>query len=415
VEPKNPEWTSAANGFSHDNSQAIYTSRELVTQFLPFTNGQDPSEPYLQMEGAVVHYDSQYGKLLRVHADGLYYRDLRRASRKLSEIGLDWEGPDFKESPPLPLDKVELSEELANIQGYSQWMDYLDDTALRDAQLHANDGHFAFQAAMVYVERCEYEQALALLQRSSELLPQALTPIQWQAYVFALMRRWPEAVAAATRFINATGDPDLLLQRAEWYLEMKEPKMALEDADEVIEQNKLPIDRAQAIKLLAYKQLGDVENVRATEGDIALNRSTDLTYSRLIRPMVMTELPLRHTRLAAVYASQIVDSTNPNYGSVLGWSSLREGDFEKALNTMKVTMQQQEYPAGSPDFARALALQVICHANLGDLELAQELLTQLKALRPASCTGEWIARAREIRLLTAEANSIVEQKSVATP
>ncbi len=400
---------SVVSGFSRDGTQTICTAKEVTTQLRSSVNG----DTYLQMEAGVLHYDSQHGTLLCMQADGLYFRDLRKAAEQLSQFGLKWEGPAFKERQPLGLQGVELSLELAGLKDYSQWMDYLDEQALNEASLHPVDGHALFQAAMVYIERCEYDRALALLERCSQLLPNAITPFQWQAYVLAAQQRWPEAIDAATHFIDACNDVEMRLHRAAWYLEVDQPNLAIEDAEQVIAQNLYLPRRARAIKLLAYEQLADVDNARKVQEEISTDRPTDKKYAESFEPMVNAELILRHSRLAACYARQILDPTNPEFATALAWSSLRNGEYESALKWIESTDEDGQTQVNSPALARALAMKVMCHAKLGNLELAQQQFAQLRLLQPVSCTGEWFTQAREIRLLTAEASRMLEQAGAA--
>jgi tetratricopeptide (TPR) repeat protein/tRNA A-37 threonylcarbamoyl transferase component Bud32 len=400
--------TASASGFSQDGSQLILTRKDEVSEL----RRSPDSEPYLQMEGRVLHYDSRHGTILCSQADGLYFRNLREAASQLSQFGLNWEGPEFEERPPSGLQGVELSLELARLQDYTQWMDYLDERALDEASLHPEDGHAQFQAAMVHVERCEYDRAFSLLQRSSEILPNAITPFQWQAYVLAAQQRWPEAIEAATRFIDACNDPEMRLQRAAWYLEVNQPQRAIEEADQIIAQNPNYYFslRSRAIKLLAYEQLGDAENAQQMQAAISTDRLTDQGYIDKIDPMVTAEISLRHSRLAACYVSQILAPNNPDYASTMAWSKLRQGDYDAALRLCPGDTSKAVEDA--PEFARWLALQVICNANLGKLQVASKQMAQLHLLQPTSCTEEWFSQAREVRLLIAEANKVLEQKSV---
>jgi len=397
---------ATASGFSHDSSQVIYRGPNLNTLLMPTVGGN----AYLEMEGGIIYYDSHYGRVLKVNEDGLLYRDLRKAVRQLDELGLEWEGPAFAETPSSQLQKVELSPELAGLKGYSQWMDYLDEQALNDAELHSDDGHLLFQAARVEIERCNYVEALALLERCSHLLPDALTPIQWQAYVLAELQRWPDAIAAATRFIDATDDVELRLQRAAWCLEVGLPHQAIEDAKAVIENNHFLTRRAQAIKLLAYRQLGDFDAIPTIQAEIEKNRPHDRRYAEAVDAMTIAEISLRHSRLAEVYAEQLLELNNPEYRVPLAWMNIRRGDFETALALIEHSDAQPTVPDDSPDFACSVALKVICHSNLGNWQKAGEQAVMLDSLKPASCTGAWNTQARRTRLIIAEANKVFELK-----
>lgn len=246
--------------------------------------------------------------------------------------------------------------------GYSQWMDYLDEQALNDAELHSDDAHLLFQAARVEIERGNYVEALALLERCSHLLPDALTPSQWQAYAFAELQRWPDAIDAATRFIYATDDVELRLQRAAWCLEVGLPHQAIEDAKAVIENNHFLTRRAQAIKLLAYRQLGDFDAIPTLQAEIEKNRPHDRRYAEAVDAMTTAEISLRHSRLAEVYAEQLLESNNPEYRVPLAWMNIRRGDFETALALIEHSDAQPSVPDDSPDFADSVD---VCQSVLG--------------------------------------------------
>jgi serine/threonine protein kinase/tetratricopeptide (TPR) repeat protein len=391
---------TTASRFSNDGSQLIFDSKdqrsELRTSF--------DQDEYLKMEGRVLHYDSRHGVMLCLQDDGLYFRNLRLSAEQLNRIGLNWKGPTFEEMKPLGLHSVELSPELANLKGYSQWMDYLDEQALNEAAIRLDDGHAQFMAAMVYIERCEYEQALALLRRSNQLLPSALTPFQWQAYVLAAQKRWQEAIEAATRFIDATNDGEMRLHRAAWYLDVDQPHQAISDADQVIAENPnyyFP-RRARAIKLLAYEQLGDVTNANKVQDEISRDRPNDDSYASSLEPMVTAEISLRHTRLAACYSRQILAPTSPEFAISLAWSSVRNGEYEAALQILDAASEARQTPLDDPDRAHVLAIRAMCSAHLGNLDLANEYFAKLTAMLPERITAEWYSHSREIRILTAE-------------
>jgi serine/threonine protein kinase/tetratricopeptide (TPR) repeat protein/WD40 repeat protein len=396
---------ATANGFSHDSSQAIYNAGNSSSLLLRNFSG----DVYLQMEGEIVYYDSHFGRLLMVDGYGLHFRDLRNATGQLDQLGIRWEGPAFSESPPSRLQRVELSPELAGLKGYSQWMDYLDERALLDAQLYADDGHSLFQAARVEIERGNYVEALELLERCSQLLPDALTPIQWKAYVLAELQRWDEAIASASRFIDVAEDVELRLHRAAWCLEVDLPHQSLEDAELVLKQNESLLRRAQSIQVLAYQQLGDASGVQAVQAEISKNQISDVRYAEAVERMTISEISLRHVRLAEFYGKQLVESSDAQYRVPRAWLNLRRGNFEDALALIDPPSGQPPADPDSPEFANSVALKVICHAKLGNWEIAHEHARLLPSLQPVNCTGNWHTQARRTRLLLAEATKIVQQ------
>jgi tetratricopeptide (TPR) repeat protein len=190
------------------------------------------------------------------------------------------------------------------------------------------------------------------------------------------------------------------------------PEQAITEAEAVIDKNRLLTRRAQAIKLLAYRQRGDLDTIPTIQAEIENNRPHDRKYAEAVDSMTTTEISLRHSRLAEVYAEQLLEPNNPQYQIPLAWMNMRRGDFETALALIDPSSEQQPIPVDSPDFACYLALKVICHANLGNWEKADEQAIMLESLQPMSCTGAWSGQARRTRLMIAEATKVFRQKQM---
>lgn len=399
----------SAMAYSKDGSQLISKRRDYTSQLRNAVTG----EIHLQSEADIVYYDSQHGVLLCSASDGLYFRDLKSASQQLVVFGINWNGPVYEQRKPLEIQNVVLAPKLAKLQSYDAWMDYLNEQTLQRAELEREDGHRQFEAAMVQIERCQFEDALSLLNQCHQRLPQATTPLQWQAYVLAALERWDEAILYATKFIEATDDTEMRLSRAEWNLKLGQIPQAIEDAEVVGQQNVLLKRRALAIKLLAYEHLGDASMASKIQELIEEHRPPDKKYADTVGALVSAEISIRLSQIAKVYARQIREPENPEYVVSLAWMHVRNGEFSQALNLIAASefdesKQERFGQSELPEYASVLALRVICHAKLANHALAQPCLEELRRLQPTSCDGDWFMYARETRMLIAEAERVMK-------
>ncbi len=86
--------------------------------------------------------------------------------------------------------------------------DYVDEQAVQRAVLVPDDACAVFSAAIVHIERHEYEHALSLLNHAAELLPNSLTVRQWRAYLLAVRQDYSRAIEDADWVLAQFDVPD---------------------------------------------------------------------------------------------------------------------------------------------------------------------------------------------------------------
>ena len=179
------------------------------------------------------------GTLVLCFARGTYQLfDLRRIRAELTRLGLDWDAPPL---PPAATArrpwKVVAAPELQSITTADALLELVDRRALQRARRDPQDGDAAFSAAMVAIENDDLTQAVELLSRSCDVLPDAITPRQWRAYAQAERRDFVAAIEDADWVLQRIDEADFRLLRAEWLFHAERFAAAVEDCTHVIGTN----------------------------------------------------------------------------------------------------------------------------------------------------------------------------------
>ncbi len=121
--------------------------------------------------------------------------------------------------------------------------------------------------------------------------------------MLAVVERWDEAIAEATAVIERTHEPELRLLRAEWNLNAGHPERMLADIEAAFASNELLKRRCNAMKVLAYRALGDKVNEAQALTAFQEDLPDEQWLNEAVFPMVAEDISLRHPRLAAFITS----------------------------------------------------------------------------------------------------------------
>ena len=390
--------------FSSDGKHIIYHSKEGKSQFVELATGKI----YLQQEGWVLYYESLLGKLIMDNDEGLFIRHLDMAAKNLERVGLEWTGPKFQAQPSSTLKSVELAADLQGLHTFTEWMDEVDRRALGYAKAHPTDGQAAFRAAQVFMAQFRYEEALSELERCASLMPTARTPHQWRCYVLAAQGKYEEALQQSSRILERTDDPDLRLLRASWFLEAGQPQLAIPETEAAETARPLLGRRCKAMRILAYRAMGDTEAASAQHEQYKENLPIARQLCSATWPLVERDISLRNTRLANFYLEHFEKTSDPQDAADVtlckAFIKLRLGENVEAAELASSFTQDHD----TVNYCDGLAIAAIAHARLGNRDKATELLAQVTELFPIIDSENWYGNALTLRILIAEARQILQ-------
>lgn len=349
---------------------------------------------------------------------GFVLMDLRRIRTKLAEMGLDWDAPAYADNnhadqPSSRIESAQLDPELQRIETADQLAGLVDQHALEQAtaaiepadaspQKHPD---LLFAGAKVAIDRCEYALALELLNQTCQLLPEAITPRQWRAYLLAEMRLFERAIDDANWVLERIDEPDFRLHRAEWNYRAGHFEAAIADCSDVIEQNKKWKPYAYGQRAACHEAMGEANQAAIDQAKFLELTSVDLsTLNMAARPMSGCDISLRHPTIALRLVRKIQSLSverNEEIEHTIGCVLCRNDLFNESAKWL------EEYLSTGKGVLDGLDLAVLAMAyhRLGQVEKARETFDRAEAWQPTMPLD--FTQRRLLKILRAEMKKYV--------
>lgn len=303
-------------------------------------------------------------RLLQFTQAGVLLVNLRKVRAGIVDMGLAWDGPDW-DSPQLqPLDSMDVPAEMAGLDSARKLFEFIDEQALKRAEVLPADGATMFAAAMVAIRRREFESAAEKLLSVCQLMPVSLTARQWKAYTLAELDCYQDAISDADWVLSRLDDSQLRLQRAEWLWRKCEFQRAIEDCSQVIDQASPLAGRAYGIRWKCYEALG---NLAAATADRQLFvdglRRDGKALNMLAYPMLGADISLRQPLLAGLITDQLSGMQNtfsPELRHTIALGFYRTGRYAECLEWLLHDMENE----ASAYHPSSLCLSAMCQVRL---------------------------------------------------
>lgn len=308
---------------------------------------------------------------------GLVLLDLVQLRSKLTELGLDWEAPALHRSAsPSPILSAEVARELDSVKSIDDLAELVDSRAFVNADQAPENADLQFSAGMAAIQKYQWDLALLYLDRTCELLPNAITARQWRAYLLAAMSDYQRAIEDADWVINKNLDEapieaDFRLLRAEWLYCDRRYEAAIADCTRVIETKSNWTNPAYALRAACYAAMNQTELaenddksfLELTQFDVAsLDMLADPSSGRdisLRRPIIALKAVRKIQSLNVVLTESVehvvgrVLYRNKLYQEAAEWIerclSRGKGEFDgHDLYVLAMSLQEM----GQPDRAR---------------------------------------------------------------
>jgi len=309
--------------------------------------------------------------------------DLKLIRQGVLDLGIPWTGPDYANCvEPVPVDTAKFVDEMTNIDNASDLFRVMDRHCEERARQNPEDGHVAYSAAMVSIDRRNFPEALERLDRSCRLLPKAITPRQWRAYLLAEMRRWPEAIADAAWVLKRINDTRFRLLRAEWLVRNSEFEHSIEECTAIIENAQGFVTLAHGLRHLNHVALGHIAQAKEDRDYFFKNTSDDAdSISDSAYCMVGSDISLRQPTLARLYIEKLESlqtDFKPNLRDTIGMVFFRNDDYLKAINYLSPNLGDSTNDL----YAYALSVITMCNAKLNNHDAAKLHLKKLEVWQP---------------------------------
>jgi tetratricopeptide (TPR) repeat protein len=347
---------------------------------------------------------------------GVLLMDLRRIRTKLAEMGLDWDAPAYAddnhaEQPSSRIDSAQLAPELQRVETAAQLADLVDQRALEEAMAEPSGASaqkhpdLLFAGAKVAIDRCKYDLALELLNQTCELLPEAITPRQWRAYLLAEMRLFERAIDDANWILERIEEPDFRLLRAEWNYRAGHFEAAIADCSNVIEQNNKLKSYAYGHRAACYEAMGEAEQAAIDQAKFLELTSVDAsTLNMAAGPMSGCDISLRHPTIALRVVRKIQSlgvELNEEIEHSIGCVLYRNDLFDESAKWLEEHLATGK---GELDGFDLVVLAMAYH-RLGQVEKALETFDQAEAWQPIIPLD--FTQQRQLQILRAEMKNAI--------
>ncbi len=334
--------------------------------------------------------------------------DMKLIRRGVLDLGIPWSGPDYADCvEPVSIEVAKFADQMASVETGADLLRAMDHQCEQRARLHPEDGHLAFSAAMVSIDGRNWEEALERLNQSCELLPDAITPRQWRAYLLAEMRRWPEAIADADWVLQRITDARFRFLRAQWYYHNQDFARSLEECSWLIANGPGFVTLAHGLRHLNHAAMGHETEAIADRAHFFKDSSDDVeSLNSWAYYMVADDISLRQPVLASLCIEKLLSLQTEYSSSVrdtIGLVYYRNDEYFKALDTLSPNLSDTTnalYPC-------ALSVIVMSAAKLNDRDSAEKHLQELEVWQPSKDLK--LKSLIEIEKLRSEAKRVCKQ------
>ncbi len=353
---------------------------------------------------------------------GIVLIDLQRIRTKLAEMGLDWSSPQVEDTNSAdrasqPIESAQLAPELRQIETADQLADLVDQRALEDGMAVLNRAgnstqnhpRVLFAAAKVAINGCEHDLALKLLNETCDLLPQAITPRQWRAYLLAEMRHYDRALEDANWVLEKIEEPDFRLLRAEWHYRAGHFEDAIADCSMVIERDPKWKSHAYGLRAACHEAMNQVDQAATDQAKFLELTSVDVsTLDMAAGPMSGHDISLRHPTIAlrVVRKIQSLDVELDEYiEHTIGCVLYRNDLWDECTKWQEACLTMGEGEIDGFD----LCILAMAYHQLGKVEKARETFVRAEAWTPTTQLD--FNQRCQLQILQAETKHILNLKS----
>jgi tetratricopeptide (TPR) repeat protein len=285
------------------------------------------------------------------------------------------------------------------VKSAAKLFDSMNDKAIERGTQHLNDGFAQFAAAMAEIERWHLRDAKRYLDRSCELLPNALTPRLWRAYVAAALFQYESAIEDADWVLLKFPETNLIQQRAEWHYQVGNYRNSIQDCDHFLKR--VPVAAMPYyLRSLCHQALGEIDlsakDRETFDEKASTGHATLVTYAS---NMAGWDISL-HRPIHALGAIERLRSLKPDFDreqmNAIGLTLYRNGRYQEALETVRRNFA----PADDEYQIHAYCLAAMTSHQLGQPEEAKNLLKQAIAIDVSKLPPE---AAQESHSMKAEA------------
>ena len=316
-----------------------------------------------------------------------------------------------------------LAPELRTIATIDQLSELVDQRALAKADQEPTNPSAAFSAAMALIEQRDFDLALGHLNRTCQLLPEAITPRLWRAYLLAAMRDYPRAIEDANWVIDRKGsgafvaegalspssefssaketpdslditpkktpqtvehpiDVDFRLLRAEWCYRAKQFDASIADCSHVIRGGGKWTSYAYGLRSACYEAIGNSELAKSDQAKFWELTHVDAgTLNMAAGPMSGRDISLRHPTIAlrVVRKLQSLDlELDETIEHTIGRVFYQNDLYEEAARWIEDCLSRGE---GHYD-AFDLNILAMAYRQLGKYDDAEKARTRAVAWKP---------------------------------
>jgi len=236
---------------------------------------------------------------------------------------------------------------------------------------------------MISIDRRDWQEALERLDRSCKLLPDAITPRQWRAYLLAEMRRWPEAIADADWVLDRITDSRFRLLRAEWLYHNEDFARSIEECTWLIANGPGFVTASHDVRHVNHAALGHESEANADRSLFFKNSNSDeKSLNSLAYWMVGADISLRQPKLASLYIEKMLSlqmDFSPIVRDTIGLVYFRNGEYSRAIETLTPNLTDPTNEL----FAYALSVIVMSAAKLQDRSTSEKCLLELENWQPS--------------------------------
>lgn len=319
---------------------------------------------------------------------GLVLLDLAQLRSKLSDLGLDWKAPTIHRfEPQYPISAAEFAPELKVVKSIDDLADLVDGRALQRADQEPKNADLQFSAGMAAIQNHQWDLALQYLERTCELLPNAITARQWRAYLFAAMGNYRRAIEDANWVIDknlgeAPIEADFRLLRAEWLYHDHQFEAAIADCTRVVETNSNWTNPAYGLRAACHEAMNNPGIAAADDQKFSeLTRFDVASLHMLADPSSGRDISLRRP-IIALKAVRKIQSLNveltESVQHVVGRVLYRNKLYQEAAKWIETCLSR-----GKGEFdGHDLFVLAMSHKALGNPVLAREIQLRAEAWRP---------------------------------
>ena len=336
--------------------------------------------------------------------DGFLIYDLPAIRSQLELLGLNWSGPEYVHSIAPRLERVTLCKELQDVKSAAKLFDSMNDKAIERGTQHLNDGFAQFAAAMAEIERWHLTDAKRYLDRSCELLPNALTPRLWRAYVAAALFQYESAIEDADWVLSKFPEINLIQQRAEWHYQVGNYRNSIQDCDHFLKR--VPVAAMPYyLRSLCHQALGEIDLAAQDRASFDEKASTGhATLVTYASNMAGWDISL-HRPIHALGAIERLRSLKPDFDreqvNAIGLILYRNGRYQEALEAVLGNFA----PADDEYQIHAYCLAAMATHHLERFDEATSFLKQAMAIDVSNLSP---AAAQVTHLMKAEAIACIK-------